>query len=206
MYYALFDFEFEKDTFMSNPLHYKLGLQSLCYGKMMFTKWVIYGLWHSFVIYMICFQAVGTIGQYQTDGQDIGFYVLGHVVYGVCVIVANVVMLHKFNNYTGWGEVLVALMILSFFSTYFVESLMDMFPQVYLLFAPTFTQPMVWAAVTLSIIQTSIGEFLISRYTSLIKNKESDQNNSNQDTDEKPLMPHQQSAIQAQDDEEWPID
>jgi len=68
MYYALFDFEFEKDTFMSNPLHYKLGLQSLCYGKMMFTKWVIYGLWHSFVIYMICFQAVGTIGQYQTDG------------------------------------------------------------------------------------------------------------------------------------------
>jgi hypothetical protein len=139
MYYALFDFEFEKDTFMSNPLHYKLGLQSLCYGKMMFTKWVIYGLWHSFVIYMICFQAVGTIGQYQTDGQDIGFYVLGHVVYGVCVIVANVVMLHKFNNYTGWGEVLVALMILSFFSTYFVESLMDMFPQVYLLFAPTFT-------------------------------------------------------------------
>lgn len=53
---------------------------------------------------------------------------LGHVVYGVCVIVANVVMLHKFNNYTGWGEVLVALMILSFFSTYFIESLLDMFP------------------------------------------------------------------------------
>ena len=55
MYYALFDFEFEKETFMSNPFHYKLGLQSLCYGKMMFTKWVLYGLWHSFVIYMICF-------------------------------------------------------------------------------------------------------------------------------------------------------
>ena len=86
------------------------------------------------------------------------------MVYGVCVIVANVVMLHKFNNYTGWGEVLVALMILAFFLSYFVESLMTIFPQVYLLFAPTFQNPMVWAAVTLSIIQTSIGEFLVSRY------------------------------------------
>ena len=68
MYYALFDFEFEKDVFMSNPFHYKLGLQGLCYGKMMFSKWVLYGLWHSFVIYMICFQALGQLGQYQTDG------------------------------------------------------------------------------------------------------------------------------------------
>ena len=125
---------------------------------------------------------------------------LGHVVYGVCVIVANVVMLHKFNNYTGWGEVLVALMILSFFTTYFVQGLMDMFPQVYLLFAPTFLHPMVWAAVTLSIIQTSVGEFLLSRYTTLIENKVSGINNYSQDTDEKPLMPHQQSAIQAQND------
>ena len=102
---------------------------------------------------------------------------LGHVVYGVCVIVANVVMLHKFNNYTGWGEVLVAMMILAFFTSYFVESLMDMFPQVYLLFGPTFLHPMVWAAVTLSIIQTSVGEFLISRYSSLISKGDNDFSN-----------------------------
>ena len=75
-----------------------------------------------------------------------------------------------------------------------------MFPQVYLLFAPTFLHPMVWAAVTLSIIQTSVGEFLLSRYTTLIENKVSGINNYSQDTDEKPLMPHQQSAIQAQND------
>jgi hypothetical protein len=113
---------------MKNPLHYKLGLESRCYGKMMFMKWVFYGLWHSFVIYITCFQAVGANGQYLTDGKDVGFWIVGHLVYGVCVIVANVVMLHKFNNYTGWGEVLVAMMILAFFTIYFLENLFDMFP------------------------------------------------------------------------------
>ena len=136
--------------------------------------------------------------------MDIGFWVVGHLVYGVCVIVANVVMLHKFNNYTGWGEVLVAIMIMAFFTSYFIESLLDMFPQVYLLFAPTFLQPIIWAAITLSVIQCSIGEFLISRYNSLIKNRGSSEYDM-LEYDQKPLVKnHQNSAIQDVEDEEWP--
>ena len=172
---------------MKIPLLYKLGLESQCYGKSMFMKWVFYGLWHSLVIYIICVQAVGTIGQYQTDGKDIGFYVVGHLVYGTCVIVANVVMLHKFNNYTGWGEVLVAMMIMAFFTIFFLESLFEMFPQVYLIFAPTFLHPIIWAAMTLSIIQTSIGEFFISRYNSLVL-KKSKTDFHQLENDQKPLV------------------
>ena len=49
-------------------------------------------------------------------------------MYGACVMVANVVMLHKFNNYTGWGEVLVALMVIAFFLIFFLESIIELFP------------------------------------------------------------------------------
>ena len=168
MHYALFDFEYEKHVFMHNPLHYKLGLESRCYGKSVFMKYVLYGMWHALVVYFICFHAIAIAEQHQTDGSDIGFWIYGHVVYGVCVIISNVVLVHRFNNYTGWAEALAAGMCLAFFFIYFVESLMEIFPQVYLIFVPTFNQPIIWAAILLAVIQASIGEFFISRWDYLV--------------------------------------
>jgi hypothetical protein len=46
--------------------------------------------------------------------------------------------MHKFNNYTGFGEILCAAMILSYFTIFFLESLiMRLFPQVGGIFVPT---------------------------------------------------------------------
>jgi hypothetical protein len=104
---------------MRNPLLYKLGMEGKCFGKMEMTKWILYALWHALVIYYICFfcitEADSMNSPKQPDGQDLGFWVGGHVVYGACCIIANAVLAHKFHHHHWGGVGLLSMMVLSFF-------------------------------------------------------------------------------------------
>jgi len=44
MYYALFDWEFEKEDFMKKVDLYKIGLEYSCFNMLLFTYWLLYGL------------------------------------------------------------------------------------------------------------------------------------------------------------------
>lgn len=90
-------------------------------------------------------------GQALLDGKDIGFWVGGHAVYGVCVVVANVVLVFKFHNYTGWGEVLAFASALSYFTLLFLENLVLAFPPVYLIFDTAYRQPVLWIGTFLAV-------------------------------------------------------
>ena len=177
MFFALFDFEHQKDHdqfrredpsrtnfyFMRDPHLYKIGLEYSCYGVSMFLKWVVYGLSHAFMIYIFNFHFLLLPGQNLADGKDIGFWVGGNYVYGVCVIVANFVIMIRFNNYTGWGEVLCFGSMLMYFTFYFLENLLTMFPQVYLIFDTTFMQPIMWIGISLTFMTVIVFELLIYR-------------------------------------------
>jgi hypothetical protein len=53
-------------------------------------------------------------------------------------MVANLVIVFKFSNYTGWGEVLAFGSSIVFFTLLFAENFMSMFPQVYRIFDRTY--------------------------------------------------------------------
>jgi hypothetical protein len=59
------------------------------------------------------------------DGKDMGIHVAGNHVYVVCILVANLIVTIRFNNFTGWGEMLVALMVFAAFFFMYVESALD---------------------------------------------------------------------------------
>jgi len=75
MFFALFDFEHEKDVnpmkssdpkgtfyFMKHPHLYRIGIESQCFGIPHFLRWVCYGLWHAFSVYMACFHFIALPG------------------------------------------------------------------------------------------------------------------------------------------------
>ena len=104
-----------------------------------------------------------------TDGTDIGLAVAGNHVYVVCILVANYVVVQRCNNYTGYGEMLTALMCFAAFFFMYVESALDMqFPQLYLVFGPMYTQSSIWDSMFFGIVQAWVFEFFVSRFTSLI--------------------------------------
>jgi len=55
MYFALFDFEYTKQTFMKKPKLYKIGMSSSCFSYRIFGMWLVYAMIHGFIIYQICF-------------------------------------------------------------------------------------------------------------------------------------------------------
>ena len=72
IYYALFDFEYEKDTkenaphqkyLMKSPELYQLGLQNKCYSMTQFAQWFAYAMYHSTLIYFTCLHFLGALGQ-----------------------------------------------------------------------------------------------------------------------------------------------
>lgn len=116
MWFALYDFEYHKEKLISNFKLYKIGMESKCFSVYIFSQWLLYALFHGFVIYVFCVPAlIQPDNGYQSDGQDIGFWAVGHLVYGVAVMIANVIILTRTNNFTGYGEALVGLMIFAYF-------------------------------------------------------------------------------------------
>lgn len=148
---------------MRHPHLYRIGIDNTCFGIGHFVRWVIYALFHAFMVYIVNFYAVVLPGMALVDGKDYGFWVVGHVVYGVCVVVANVVITFKFNNYSGWGEVLAFGSSLCYFTLFFLENLLKIFPELYLIFDTTYRQPMVWIAGFLSIGIVSFLEMMWHR-------------------------------------------
>lgn len=83
----------------------------------------------------------------QSDGKDLGLWVGGHVAYGICIIVANLVIQFRFNNNTGWGEWTCVGMVLAYFTLLYLESMLNWFPQTYYIFDTTMSQPMTWIQI-----------------------------------------------------------
>lgn len=90
MWFAVFDFQHNKkqldsedvenvkmngqedDYFMLNPKLYQIGMNATCFSNSLFVLWIIYGLWQSFVIYVINFWVIEKDGQTLFGGLDTG--------------------------------------------------------------------------------------------------------------------------------------
>lgn len=171
MYYALFDFQFFKPTFMQNPLLYKIGMNSSCFSMTIFAKWLLLALFHGFIIYCVCMLALINTPVVQNDGKDIGFWVAGHATYGSAVLIANLVILHKFNNFTKYGEALVGLMVFAYFFFMLVLSLIE---QGYLnhIFFSMFGMLRIWLAFLICGGAASAMELGMRAWTRLISSND----------------------------------
>jgi len=58
------------------------------------------------------------------NGKTYSFWAGGHVVYFECVLVVNIVLLRGSHNWTGWGELLIFLQVVSFFAFVYIDSIM----------------------------------------------------------------------------------
>ena len=92
------------------------------------------------------------------DGKGLGFWVAGHNVYGASVIVANLVILHRFNNFTGYGEFTVFLMILAYYLFMVIESYTGMFPVLSHVAGTMFSSVNIWASIIGVSMIVSAGE------------------------------------------------
>ena len=113
IWYALFDFEFEKEVFLNTPIFYSIGMQNTVFNMKEFWIWVTYASLQAFMILMVCFYTSEDTSV--ENGKSFTFWAGGHHVYMNCVLLANIIIIKMQHNYTGHNLVIVALQILSFF-------------------------------------------------------------------------------------------
>jgi len=135
-------------------------------------KWIIYAVWHAFVVYNINFWALAegddTNSARQSNGKDLGFWIAGHVVYGVCCFISNLTLWHKFHIHHAYGLALIGLMIFAFFLILFVESewpfSVTLFADVGGIYSHMMGSLTVWLTLAFTLGQVSVLEILWKAY------------------------------------------
>lgn len=107
---------------MTNSFLYKIGMNGECFGLMKLFQWILYALYHASVIFIFSFIIITQQDAIERDGQVLGFFVAGHVVYGACVIIANLILFMRFHTHTQIGHITFFLSIAAYFVFFLAES------------------------------------------------------------------------------------
>jgi phospholipid-transporting ATPase len=75
LWYALYDFEYEKSEFLTNPAHYIVGLKRMLFSNFVFWQWFTQGASQALVLMVICYVSQGftILG----DGTNFDFWLNG---------------------------------------------------------------------------------------------------------------------------------
>ena len=113
IWYALFDFEFEKPILKSTPILYSIGMQNLVFNMKEFWIWFFYANLQALMILLVVFWCSQETPV--SDGKTFNFWAGGHHVYMNCVLMANLIILKMQHAYTGFNLIIVLGQIGCFF-------------------------------------------------------------------------------------------
>lgn len=84
---------------------------------------IFYALWHGLLIFYTTLVIMCTPGVTQSDGKDIGFWVGGMTIYGICIFVANFELAIRFHMLSWIAVVMLMLGPIAYFLFYALESM-----------------------------------------------------------------------------------
>lgn len=131
--------------FLKNPMLYRVGIEGTCFSTWLFVKWLLYALIHAGFIFMASFYVLVQVRAHQSDGKDVGFWVAGMTVYGVCIFTANMVLAFKHFTHYWISFVLFILCCANYFLFFFLFSFAFK-NEIGHLFDPTFRMRIVYLA------------------------------------------------------------
>ena len=73
-------------------------------------------------------------------GKIGGFWMYGHIVYGACICIANVVIFHKYNIHGIFSMIFVTFGIACYFFLFWFENMFTFFEDVFEIFLITFRE------------------------------------------------------------------
>lgn len=86
--------------------------------------WIIYASYQAAMILFLIFY-IPELSLFE-DGSTFSFWAGGHQVYGVCIILANLIVLKMENSFNGWNELIMICHIAFFYvSVFYYQEFMD---------------------------------------------------------------------------------
>jgi len=57
VWFAVFDFQYQKEEFLKNSKLYRIGMQDRCFGTKVFWQWFSLGALQAFIVMFMCLYA-----------------------------------------------------------------------------------------------------------------------------------------------------
>lgn len=141
-WYALFDWQYSKNTLVKDPNHYRLGMENRCFSTKIFWGWLIYAFFQGIMI--LVFGLVFSCDTVVPNGKTYNFWDGGHFVYFLCIFLVSAVLLKRINNHTIFGTILIGVSATSFFWILFMETKLFKTSDVYAMWSSFISSPTAW--------------------------------------------------------------
>ena len=82
---------------------------------------------------------------------------------------ANINLLSMFNNWTGWGELIIGISAFSYFALIGIESALPMFPDVYKFMGQSLVSPVAWLGVLFTFMSILFYRSASTRVSEMVK-------------------------------------
>ena len=101
---------------------YRVGMEGRLFNTKVFWGWQFYALYQAVAILFV--GMVFTQESPTPSGKTYSFWAGGHIVYFMCVLTANLILVRSTHNFTGWTELLIFLQLLSFPVILYLDSIL----------------------------------------------------------------------------------
>ena len=155
--------------FLANPELYSIGLDGDCFSLLLFAEWIFYALFHSFIVFATSYYALTFFQVSQNDGKEIGLFVAGMTVYGVCIFIANFILGCNAKTYEWRGIFLLFLGPISYFFFYWLLNLIFI-GDIKSSFIPNFSINLVYIVIFFCLATVYVIEKVFSTYHKMKKN------------------------------------
>jgi len=105
IWFAVFDLEHTRETLLSKPKHYRIGIQDVHFNSYVFWRWFGYGCWQGVLLLFLAFYELDSAPS--QDGKVGGLLVDGGYVFTVVVVLVNFKVLVSSYLFEGWSLFLI---------------------------------------------------------------------------------------------------
>jgi len=170
LWFAIFDEEFSKQTFLNEPKHFWIGLYDEYYSFKLLTLSVIKGIINGLLIFLFVFCSIDGL-HVGAEGKNGSFWVSSATVYAIVVINANLWILQRTCTHTWVSTVLIFLSIASYFLFWWLENLFPFSTSMYRIFNKSMSEGRVYLVIILNAWQAVALDLLVARWADLRSGK-----------------------------------
>jgi magnesium-transporting ATPase (P-type) len=133
MWYACYDQEYDKKSYLSNPALYEIGLKDTCFNPIIFWTLYFYAIWHGYLLMFLSFYTLDENSgerfvKYDEKIKKIPqtisgeLHINGAFIFQAIVVLVNIKLLIETNSYSYLGVFMIIISIGSFYYFYYLIS------------------------------------------------------------------------------------
>ena len=158
MWWAIFDFEYEKKTLLAKPELYQPGMKDERLSTKIFWLWNLYGGYQAIMVLVFCLMLPDESPV--PNGKQYSMWPGGMMIFFATVLIANTVWLRMVNNAAFWGELFCFLQTTAYLWFTYLWSILITTSVIYYFWSIYVSSPVAWLGLLLCVSTVGLTDYI----------------------------------------------